>query len=99
MGVNGRPLGDPRGNSMARRRRRIWLLSIEAGWGGDGETVPCWDCGVLLEFDDLFVDRIIRGEDGGRYTNDNVAPHCCPCSGRQGQARSIAIVVAKRRAS
>ncbi len=99
MGVNCRPNGDPRGSSVQRRARRFWLLSAAAGWGGDGETVPCWECGVLLEFDDLFVDRIIRGEDGGTYGRDNIAPHCCPCSGRQGQARSIAIVVAKRLAS
>lgn len=99
MGVNGRPNGDPRGGSEARRRRRLWLLDPASGWGGDGETVPCWECGVLLEVEDVYVDRIIRGEDGGTYARDNIAPHCCPCSGRQGQARSIAIVIMKRIAS
>lgn len=99
MGVNGRPNGDPRGNSVSRRARRLWFLSVEAGWGGDGETVPCWECCVLLEFEDIFTDRIIRGEDGGTYRRDNVAPHCCRCSGRQGQARSIQLILARRAAA
>lgn len=88
MGVNGRPNGDPRGSAAQRRFRKLWLLSSEAGWGGDGLDVPCHECGVLCEFDDLFVDRLIPGERGGRYARDNIAPHCCRCSGRQGQSRT-----------
>lgn len=91
MGVNGRPCGDPRGSAAQRRARKVWLLSPAAGWGGDGETVPCWECDVLLEIDDVFADRIIPGEDGGRYVKANVAPHCSLCSGRQGQRRTIAL--------
>lgn len=89
MGVNGRPNGDPRGSARQRRARKLWLLSPEAGWGGDGVDVPCHECGVLIEFEDLFADRIIPGELGGRYVRGNLAPHCSLCSGRQGQARTI----------
>ncbi len=77
-----------RGSSHARRSRRLWLLTEGAGWGGDGETVPCWECHVILWFEDIFVDRIIPGERHGRYTRDNIAPHCCLCSCRQGQRRT-----------
>lgn len=80
-----------RGGARDRRARRRWLLSPEAEWGGDGLDVPCWGCGVLLEFEDIFVDRIIPGERGGRYGRDNIAPHCSWCSCRQGQLRTTAI--------
>lgn len=91
MGANGRPNGDPRGNCRQRRAHKLWLLSSESGWGGDGLDVPCWECGVLIEYEDLIRDRIIPGERGGRYVFSNLAPHCHPCSHRQGQRRTIAI--------
>lgn len=93
--TNGRCNSNERGSAKQRRARRRWLLSVEAGWGGDGFDVPCWDCGVLLEFEDLYVDRIIPGEDGGRYTRGNIAPHCCLCSCRQGQVRTTAIRIGR----
>jgi hypothetical protein len=87
----GRRNTNERGSSYERRRRKLWLISPEAGWGGDGIDVPRWDCGVLVELEDLIADRIIRGEDGGRYTRDNIAPHCPLCSCRQGQRRTMEI--------
>jgi len=84
----GRCNTNDRGNTAQRRARKLWLLSHEAGWGGDGETVPCWECGMLCEYEDLVADRIISGENGGRYTRDNIAPHCQLCSCRQGQRRT-----------
>ncbi|AAN01911.1 HNH endonuclease [Mycobacterium phage West99] len=82
------PNGNQRGSSADRARRKAWLLSPEAGWGGDGETVPCWDCGVLCGPDevDLCADRIIPDIRGGTYRRDNLAPHCAQCSHRQGNA-------------
>lgn len=97
--TNGRCNTNERGSSYARRARKLWLLSPEAGWGGDGIDVPCHECGVLVELEDLVADRIVGGELGGRYTRDNIAPHCLLCSCRQGQRRSIAIMIAKRIAS
>lgn len=79
------PNGNKRGSSRDRRARKLWLVSEESGWGGDGETVPCWECNVLLEVEDIFADRIIPCIDGGRYTRDNIAPHCELCSHKQGQ--------------
>lgn len=88
---SGRCNSRERGSSRERRARKLWLLSVRAGWGGDGETVPCWECGIILWFEDIFVDRIISGEDGGRYDRNNIAPHCQLCSCRQGQRRTMAI--------
>jgi hypothetical protein len=51
--------------------------------------VPCWECGAWVWFDTMVVDRIIPGEQGGRYTRDNIRIHCPKCSGRQGQKRTI----------
>lgn len=76
-----------RGNTRDRARRKALLLSPAGGWGGDGETVPCWECGVLCgPVDvDLCVDRIIPAARGGTYWDpDNIAPHCSQCSHRQG---------------
>ena len=93
------PNGNHRGSSYDRARRKAWLLSPEAGWGGDGETVPCWTCGVLCGPDDveLFADRIVPHINGGTYRRDNLAPHCDTCSHRQGQ-RITALMLAARRA-
>lgn len=80
------PNGNQRGSSYDRAARKSWLLSPAAGWGGDGETVPCWTCGVLCGPNDveLFADRIIPAVGGGTYRRDNIAPHCDLCSHRQG---------------
>ena len=94
--LNGRCNSNERGSSADRRARKLWLLSPGAGWGGDGETVPCWDCGVVLEYPDLIADRIIPGERGGTYRRDNIAPHCLPCSCRQGQFRTVQLAAARR---
>lgn len=81
------PNGNQRGSSYQRRARKAWLLSPEAGWGGDGQSVPCWECGVLCGPDDaeLIADRIIPWCQGGTYIRSNVAPHCDRCSHQQGQ--------------
>ena len=96
------PNGNDRGSSRDRRARKLWLISGAAGWGGNGEDVPCWECGVLVEIDDLIADRIIPAERGGRYTRDNIAPHCATCSHRQGyramlRTRALATRRARRR--
>lgn len=80
----GRCNSNERGSSYARRSRRVWLLSPESGWGGDGLEVPCSECGQKVNGKTLIVDRIIPGAQGGRYTRDNIKPHCPDCSNRQG---------------
>lgn len=95
--TRGRCNTNERGSAADRRARKLWLVSAAAGWGGDGQDVPCWECGVLVELEDLIADRIVGGEDGGRYTRDNIAPHCPRCSGQQGQRRTTTIVAARRR--
>lgn len=50
----------------------------------------------MLTQHELIVDRIIAGEDGGRYTRKNIRPHCSTCSGRSGQRRTTAILAFKR---
>lgn len=55
---------DKRGPASERRARKRWLLSPESLWGGDGETVDCWNitvCGQTVTFDTMEVDRIIPG--------------------------------------
>lgn len=81
------PNGNDRGSSYDRARRKAWLVSAAAGWGGDGIDVPCWSCGVLVGTDlELFADRLIPACQGGTYRRDNIAPHCALCSHQQGQA-------------
>lgn len=36
----------------------------------------------------LRVDRIVPGELGGTYRRNNIRPHCCTCSCRQGARRT-----------
>lgn len=69
-----------RGGSDARRARKRWLLSPEAGFGGDGERVRCTTpgCQELLTFETVTVDRIKAGIEGGTYKRDNIRPKCGP---------------------
>lgn len=79
-----------RGNTKDRAKRRAFLVAPATGFGGDGATVPCWECGtrVYAEHPDenrrLVVDRIRPGKDGGGYQRFNIRPHCHPCARRQG---------------
>ena len=73
------------------------MLSPTAEWGGDGVTVPCWECGVLVGDDlELFCDRIIPAARGGTYERSNIAPHCAVCSHRQGQKATVLICAERR---
>ena len=65
--------GEKRGNSTDRRRRREWMVSAAAGFGGDGVKVPCVWCGCYLTVDSVEADRI---KPGGSYRRDNVQPSC-----------------------
>jgi hypothetical protein len=65
--------GDKRGSSRERRARREWLVKPEAGFGGNGEKVPCVHCGAMVTACDMDVDRIVPG---GSYRRDNIQPSC-----------------------
>lgn len=99
MSVNARRTGrsnsDERGSSYDRRARRAWLLSAVSGFGGDGDKVPCWECGAMVNNRTMIVDRIIPGEDGGRYIRSNIRPHCRTCSCRSGARRTNELAQAK----
>jgi hypothetical protein len=69
--------GDKRGSAASRRARKLWMLSPVAGFGGDGEKVPCVFCAVMLDFTTVEADRIIPG---GSYRRENVQPACRPCN-------------------
>ena len=63
--LSGRTNRNERGSSYDRRARRGWLVTPEAGFGGDGDKVPCWECGAMVSVKTMHVDRIVPGEDGG----------------------------------
>jgi hypothetical protein len=72
---------DGRGNSYDRARRKRWLLSPEAGHGGDGQHVDCRWCGRQLTADTLEIDRWpVCGHAGGRYVQKNIVPACGECN-------------------
>jgi hypothetical protein len=75
-------INDLRGNSKDRRARKLFLLNKK----GDGRTAPCHECGMRVGYDDMIVDRIDPGKNGGRYTRDNIDVHCKTCSDLQGYA-------------
>lgn len=73
-----------RGNTEDRRRRRLWLLDPDSGFGGDGAHVPCWECGTLVDYVTMVVDRyIVPGWRGGGYQRWNIAPQCHVCADKQ----------------
>jgi hypothetical protein len=93
------PNGNQRGSSYDRRARKAWLVSPEAGWGGNGVDVPCHECGVVVGDDlELFADRLVPACQGGTYARANIAPHCELCSHRQGQRHTVAVCKARRAA-
>lgn len=78
--------GNESGSSYDRRARRTWLVSLEAGFGGDGVKVLCQVCfGVYVTAQDMVVGRIIARVYGGTYCRGNIRPECAPCSCREGQ--------------
>lgn len=72
--------GDARGNSEDRRARKWFLLKRD----GNGVKAPCCECGAMVTYLTMCVDRIKPGIDGGRYTRDNIQIHCGTCSNQQG---------------
>ncbi len=76
------------GNSEDRRRRKQWLLDTF----GDGTEAPCaFDCGTLVTFSTLTVDRYpLPGYAGGKYTRDNIRPACAACNTADGSAAGVA---------
>lgn len=87
--------GNDRGSSYERRRRREWLVQTyradeDAVYyvpGPDGQPVRdarpacrCYRCGVLLTVDDITVDRIVPGCQGGTYRRNNIRPCCGTCN-------------------
>lgn len=71
-----------RGSSYSRRIRRAWLLATF----GDGETCPCYRCGIELNDSTITADRIIPGCEGGTYRRGNIRPACGPCNSETGGA-------------
>jgi hypothetical protein len=90
--ICGRSNRNERGSSYDRRARRRWLVSPEAGFGGDGVKVPCWECGRLVTEDEVIADRLVPGSEGGTYRRSNIrGPHCPGCSCRQGARMTAAL--------
>ena len=86
--TNGRCNSNERGSAADRRARKAFLLVRD----GDGVRAPCHVCGTLVDYETMVVDRHpVPGYLGGRYTRDNIAVHCQLCSGRQGQAITLAL--------
>ena len=81
--------GDKRGSNRDRQRRKEWLLSEEAGFGGDGVTVKCTHCPTMCTYETLTVDRKVMGCDAGTYRRDNIQPSCAPCANQQGGLTSL----------
>jgi hypothetical protein len=75
-------INDLRGNSKDRRARKLFLLNKD----GDGRNAPCHECGTVVDYDTMVVDRIDPGKFGGRYVRGNIQIHCHPCSMKQGYA-------------
>lgn len=69
-----------RGSALSRRVRKLWLLSPEAGFGGDGVTVQCYRCPTVLTFETLTSDRRLAGVLGGTYARPNIRPCCIDCN-------------------
>jgi len=76
--------GGARPNAYQRRSNKRYLLSPEAGFGGNGSVVPCAHCGKELDFAAVEADRAKPGSKGGGYQQWNLVPSCSPCNKRRG---------------
>jgi hypothetical protein len=73
-----------RGNSAARRERRLWLISAWGGGYSSWGTVRCVFCGEWLDERTITVDRIIPGILEGGYRKGNIRPACMTCNSVEG---------------
>jgi hypothetical protein len=72
---------DGRGSAYDRRARKAWLLSAQAGFGGNGQAVPCYWCRCPLTSATVEADRFpLCGHSGGGYRRDNIVPACGDCN-------------------
>lgn len=74
-----------RGNARDRAARRAWLVTPQAGWGGNGTFAPCAakvsaKCQEIVDTVTMEVDRIVPGCLGGRYVRSNIRPTCWDCN-------------------
>lgn len=68
----------------ASKGLRRWLLSPEAGFGGNGSSVNCFWCAMPVSATSLSVDKFpICGHMGGVYRRTNVVPSCAPCNNKR----------------
>lgn len=72
-----------RGSSADRARRRDYLLRTFESDAGPG-TCRCYRCGCVLTGEDVTVDRIVPGCQGGRYRRANIRPACGRCNSAAG---------------
>jgi hypothetical protein len=80
MSARGTTNRNDRGSTRDRRARKVWLLSAAAGFGGDGETVPCYRCTTPCTIETLTADRRLAGVLGGTYRRENLRPACLRCN-------------------
>lgn len=82
--------GDRRGNSKARRARKVWLLAtfdVELGPNECRCRLGLSDrCLGLLDYDKVTPDRIVLGSG---YSRDGIRPACRPCQSLQGALVSL----------
>lgn len=74
-----------RGNSDARRKRKLALLERD----GNGEFALCSTCPTIVDYESATVDRYpLAGADGGKYGPpsdlSNVRLQCDRCAAKQG---------------
>ena len=69
-----------RGSAANRRARKLWLLSPESGFGGNGLLVKCYRCPAMLDFERVQADRRLAGILGGTYARHNIRPCCGDCN-------------------
>jgi hypothetical protein len=90
--VRGTTNGNVRGNSKDREARRRWLVTtfranLDAFVVSEPAPLPacrCYRCGILLTLNNVTVDRIIPGCQGGSYRRGNIRPACSSCNSETG---------------
>ena len=77
--------GDRRGNTVDRKRRKVWLLAtFDTDLGPDQcrcHLLLSERCRGILDIHTVTSDRI---QPGGTYRRSNTQPACVPCQNLQG---------------